>query len=68
MSGISWGMDDLVIPPEKKKILKEAENEIALIRKQYQDGSFNKFRVPNKNNRGLGKSRGRGWPKSSSLS
>jgi DNA-directed RNA polymerase subunit beta' len=38
LSGISWGMDDLVIPPEKKKILKEAENEIALIRKQYQDG------------------------------
>jgi len=38
LSGISWGMDDLVIPPEKKKILKEAENEIALIRKHYQDG------------------------------
>jgi len=38
LSGVSWGMSDLVIPPEKKKILKEAEEEIALIRKQYQDG------------------------------
>jgi len=38
LSGVSWGMDDLIIPPEKKKILKEAENEIDLVRKQYQDG------------------------------
>ncbi len=38
ISGISWGMDDLVIPPEKKKILKEAEGEITIIKKQYQDG------------------------------
>ena len=38
LSGVSWGMDDLIIPPEKKKILKEAENEIAIIRKQYQEG------------------------------
>ncbi len=38
ISGISWGMDDLIIPPEKKKILKEAENEIIVIKKQYQDG------------------------------
>jgi DNA-directed RNA polymerase subunit beta' len=38
LSGVSWGMSDLVIPPEKKKILKEAEEEIAIIRKQYQDG------------------------------
>ncbi len=38
LSGISWGVDDLVIPPEKKKILKEAGEEIAVITKQYQDG------------------------------
>ena len=38
LSGVSWGMDDLVIPPEKHKILKAAEAEIDLIRKQYQEG------------------------------
>jgi len=38
LSGISWGMDDLVTPPEKKKVLKEAEKEIAVVRKQYQEG------------------------------
>jgi len=37
-SGISWGMDDLTVPPEKKQILKEAEGEIAIITKQYHDG------------------------------
>jgi len=37
-SGISWGMDDLSIPPEKAKIFEEAEKEAALIRKQYEDG------------------------------
>jgi DNA-directed RNA polymerase subunit beta' len=43
LSGISWGMNDLVIPPEKKKILKEAEEEIAVITKQYQDGLLTNF-------------------------
>ncbi len=38
LSGISWGMDDLITPPEKKGILKEAEGEIEKIKKQYQDG------------------------------
>jgi len=38
LSGISWGMDDLVTPPEKKKIFKETEKEIAAVRKQYQEG------------------------------
>ncbi|MEK7114485.1 MAG: DNA-directed RNA polymerase subunit beta' [Patescibacteria group bacterium] len=38
LSGISWGMDDLVIPPGKKRILKEAETEIFRIKGQYQEG------------------------------
>ncbi|MEK7193795.1 MAG: DNA-directed RNA polymerase subunit beta' [Patescibacteria group bacterium] len=37
-SGISWGMADLSIPPEKAKIFEAAEKETALIRKQYEDG------------------------------
>lgn len=38
LSGISWGMDDLVIPPGKNKILKEAEIKISGVKNQYQDG------------------------------
>ena len=38
MSGISWGMKDLIIPPDKKEILKEVEGEIGLVRKQFEEG------------------------------
>lgn len=38
LSGISWGMDDLVTPSGKNKILKGAEIEISRIKDQYQDG------------------------------
>ncbi|MEK9183734.1 MAG: DNA-directed RNA polymerase subunit beta' [Patescibacteria group bacterium] len=38
LSGISWGMDDLVIPKQKKNILEEAEKKVALIRSQYEEG------------------------------
>ena len=37
-SGISWGIDDLVIPAEKGKIIEEAMKEVEQVRKQYQDG------------------------------
>jgi len=37
-SGISWGMDDLKIPQEKEKWLKEARKQVELIQSQYQDG------------------------------
>ncbi|HEY4475386.1 MAG TPA: DNA-directed RNA polymerase subunit beta' [Candidatus Paceibacterota bacterium] len=37
-SGISWGMDDLVVPPDKEKIIKGAEAEEAAVRKQYEEG------------------------------
>jgi DNA-directed RNA polymerase subunit beta' len=38
VSGLSWGMDDLTIPKEKNKILKEAEIEVSKVKEQYQDG------------------------------
>lgn len=38
LSGISWGMDDLIIPLGKNKILKEAETKISRIKEQYQNG------------------------------
>ncbi len=37
-SGISWGMDDLVVPKEKDEIIKKAEEEVEQIQKQYEDG------------------------------
>jgi DNA-directed RNA polymerase subunit beta' len=37
-SGLSWGMDDLIVPPEKKKLILEAEKEIEKIEKQYKEG------------------------------
>jgi DNA-directed RNA polymerase subunit beta' len=36
--GVSWGMDDLVIPDEKEKLLQEAEEEIETIKNHYQKG------------------------------
>jgi len=37
-SGISWGFDDLITPPEKKDILKKAVQKVEEINKHYQDG------------------------------
>ncbi len=37
-SGISWGMDDLVLPGNKPAVLKNAEAEEELVRAQYQEG------------------------------
>jgi DNA-directed RNA polymerase subunit beta' len=37
-SGISWGMDDLVTPPEKEKIIKDAEEKVEIINKQFDMG------------------------------
>ena len=37
-SGISWGMDDLNVPKEKKKILKETESLVEKIHQKYADG------------------------------
>ena len=38
LSGISWGMDDLVVPKEKKKMLDEAEEEVDTIDTNYEKG------------------------------
>lgn len=38
LSGITWGMDDLIVPPEKKLILEAAEKEIENIENQFQKG------------------------------
>ncbi len=42
LSGISWGMDDLIVPPEKPKILERAEKEEELIKEHFQKGLLTK--------------------------
>ncbi|HEY4518911.1 MAG TPA: DNA-directed RNA polymerase subunit beta' [Candidatus Paceibacterota bacterium] len=37
-SGISWGMDDLVVPGQKNEIIGKSEKEVAKINEQYQQG------------------------------
>ncbi len=41
-SGISWGMDDMVIPKEKPELIGAAEQEEAVIRTQYEEGLLTK--------------------------
>ncbi|GHT88703.1 DNA-directed RNA polymerase subunit beta' [Alphaproteobacteria bacterium] len=38
LSGISYGKDDLVVPEEKKQLIKETENIVAEFEQQYLDG------------------------------
>ncbi len=37
-SGISWGMDDLKIPPEKAAIIKEHEDKVSVVKNQFNMG------------------------------
>ena len=37
-SGISWGIEDLRLPPEKQELIRVAREEVAVIRGQYQQG------------------------------
>ncbi|MDP3953383.1 MAG: DNA-directed RNA polymerase subunit beta' [bacterium] len=37
-SGVTWGMADLIVPPEKEEIVKAAEEKVAEIYKHYRDG------------------------------
>ena len=37
-SGISWGMDDLKVPEQKKEIIKQAEEEARKVEEQYNEG------------------------------
>ena len=38
LAGFSWGMDDLIIPPEKKKIIESAEKEIMEVEGYFKKG------------------------------
>ncbi len=38
LSGISWGMDDLIVPAEKPQILEDAEKEVEIIETHYEKG------------------------------
>jgi len=48
LSGISWGMDDLIIPKEKEGLIKKAEEEIAVYEDQYQNGLLSLQEFTNK--------------------
>ena len=37
-SGITWGMDDLIVPKEKKELIKQAEEKIRVIEDYYEKG------------------------------
>ena len=39
LSGISWGHEDLIVPPEKGEIIKEAKEKVRLIDEQYKEVS-----------------------------
>ncbi|MCX6723579.1 MAG: DNA-directed RNA polymerase subunit beta' [Candidatus Staskawiczbacteria bacterium] len=38
LSGISWGMDDLIVPPEKKELILTAEQEVRQIDSHFEKG------------------------------
>ncbi len=40
ISGITWGMTDLIVPESKKQIIDEAEKEVAAVEKHYKRGLF----------------------------
>jgi len=42
VSGVTWGMDDLVVPQEKGKIIEAAEKEIELIENHFKKGLLSK--------------------------
>ena len=42
ISGITWGMDDLIVPKEKKKLMAEAEKNIEIINEHYKKGLLSK--------------------------
>jgi len=42
ISGITWGMDDLVVPPEKEGLLSQAQKQIETIDSHYKKGLLSK--------------------------
>ncbi|MFC1629824.1 DNA-directed RNA polymerase subunit beta' [Patescibacteria group bacterium] len=48
ISGTSWGMDDLIVPPEKEKIIQEAEKEVEQIDSHHKRGLLSREEKGNK--------------------
>ena len=48
ISGITWGMDDLIVPPEKKKILEKARKDIEQIENHFKKGLLSREEKSNK--------------------
>ncbi len=48
ISGVSWGMDDLIVPPEKEGIMAEAEKEIEQLDNHFKKGLLSKEEKSNK--------------------
>ncbi|RAM58813.1 DNA-directed RNA polymerase subunit beta', partial [Mesotoga sp. SC_4PWL113PWK15] len=46
-SGITWGMDDLIVPVEKKELMKQAEEKIRVIEDYYEKGLLSREEKPN---------------------
>ncbi|MCK4520884.1 DNA-directed RNA polymerase subunit beta' [Candidatus Parcubacteria bacterium] len=42
LSGITWGMDDLVVPKEKPRLMEQAERDVEAIYKNYKKGLLSK--------------------------
>ncbi|MBU3895835.1 DNA-directed RNA polymerase subunit beta', partial [Patescibacteria group bacterium] len=42
LASFSWGMDDLMVPPQKKQLLEEAEKEVGRINAYYKKGLLSK--------------------------
>ena len=48
VSGITWGMDDLIVPPEKEKIVENAEKETELIESHFKKGLLSREEKSNR--------------------
>ncbi|MEA3293080.1 MAG: DNA-directed RNA polymerase subunit beta' [Patescibacteria group bacterium] len=48
LSGITWGMDDLVIPIEKKNIIEQSEQKVEKMNKEYKEGLISEREKSNK--------------------
>jgi len=48
ISGVSWGMDDLIVPPEKEGIMAEAQKEIEQLDNHFKKGLLSKEEKSNK--------------------
>ena len=42
LAGITWGIDDLIVPPQKKEILEKAEQEVEAVESHFRKGLLSK--------------------------